>query len=136
MDPDLTSSQQAVQSLREAVSGLIAVYAFGSAGTPYMRQDSDLDFAFLSGDLEDPVRTWELAQAIAAAVGRDVDLVDLRRTSTVMAAHIVSEGSRLYCADQDRCAEFEARALSDYARLNEERRGILQDIRARGSVHA
>lgn len=64
-----------------------------------------------------------------------MDLVDLREGSTVMTAQIVSEGRRLLWRDEARCAAFEAHALSDYARLNEERRGILADIRARGRVH-
>ncbi len=122
--------------LEAALPDLIAVYQFGSAGTPAMRPDSDLDLAVLNAHPEDPVAVWELAQRIAEVVGRDVDLVDLRRASTVMAAHVVSEGQRLLCTDAEQRAAFEAYTLSDYARLNEERRGILEDIRKRGRIHA
>jgi predicted nucleotidyltransferase len=131
----IQSDRRVIKLLQEALPDILAVYVFGSTGTPYERAGSDLDLAFLSARPEDPVFVWDIAQRIAAAVGRDVDLIDLRRASTVIVAHIVAEGRRLLCADSGTCAAFETYALADYARLNEERRGILEDIRARGSVH-
>lgn len=124
-----------VDVLRAKIPALIAVYLFGSTGTPYERAESDVDFAFLSAQSQDSVATWNTAQAIASDLGRDVDLIDLHRSSTVMAANVIAHGVRLFCGDQSRCAEFEARTLSDYARLNEERAGILDDIQNRGSVY-
>lgn len=123
-------------SLAEDVPDLIAIYQFGSAGTAAMRAESDVDLAFLAGRAADPVATWDLAQTLARTLGRDVDLIDLRRASTVMRAQIVSTGTRMLCHDAARCDAFEAYVLSDYARLNEERRGILDDVRARGRIHA
>lgn len=122
--------------LRDTIPSLIAVYQFGSAGTSYERPSSDLDLAFLATRPEDPVAIWNTAQKVAIQLGRDVDLVDLRRASTVMAAHIITSGAQLMCANVVACAEFEVYALSSYAYLNEERAGILEDIQARGSVHA
>jgi hypothetical protein len=51
-----------------------------------------------------------------------------------MRAQIVANGERLFCRDLRRCEQFEGWVFSDYARLNEERRGILEDIRQRGTV--
>lgn len=131
------STQEAIlQTLTNDIPAFIAVYAFGSAGTQYELPASDVDLAFLSAHVEDTVVVWNTAQTMAARLGRDVDLVDLRKASTVMAANIIVSGTQLLCTDKSRCAEFEARTLSDYARLNEERAGILKDIQARGSVHA
>lgn len=126
----------AIDSLRQAMPELLAVYRFGSAGTEYERPSSDIDLAFLSPRAEDPVTVWNTAQAVAIKMGRDVDLVDLHQASTVIAANIIAHGTRLFCTDTNKCAEFEAYALADYARLNEERRGILNDIQTRGSVYA
>lgn len=131
-----SAQTHAVQMLQQTMPHLHAVYGFGSAGTQYERPNSDMDLAVLCARPEDPVTVWKTAQAIATQIGRDVDLVDLRRASTVMAANIVAHGTRLVCADTTRCAEFEAYTLADYARLNEERAGILEDIQARGSIHA
>lgn len=100
------------------------------------RPDSDVDLAFLASQPCDPVVAWDVGQELARTLGRDVDLVDLRRASTVMAAQVVTTGERIWCGDQGQCDAFEAYTLADYARLNEERRGILDDIRLRGRVYA
>jgi len=134
--PNIETLDSVLAALREALPHVQAVYLFGSAATGRMRADSDMDFAVLCPRAKDPVAIWELAQRLASIAGRDVDLIDLRSASTVMAAHIVVEGQRLLCADENACAFFEAHALADYARLNEERRGILEDIQRRGRVYA
>jgi len=48
---------------------------------------------------------------------------------------IVSRGTRLYCADQIECDTYDNYIYSSYARLNEERSGILEDIAKRGTVY-
>ncbi|MCC5862855.1 MAG: hypothetical protein JJT93_13220 [Gammaproteobacteria bacterium] len=46
-------------------------------------------------------------------------------------------GRRLFCAEghEEHVEAFETFVYADYARLNEERAGILQDVLARGRVH-
>ena len=124
-----------VEKLKTAIPGLLAIYRFGSWDTASARRDSDIDLAVWTRQPLDPVRRWEVAQDLASEAGRDVDLVDLVQASTVMRAQVVAAGERLYCADRDACEAFEDRAFSDYARLNEERRFILDDIRHRGWIH-
>lgn len=121
--------------IRRELPGVIAVYLFGTWGSPHQRKDSDIDLAVLPNTPLDAVACWELAQRLAAEAGKDVDLVNLRTASTVLRAQVIAGGERLYCTDENRCAEFEDFVFSDYARLNEERRGILEDIRRRGSVY-
>jgi predicted nucleotidyltransferase len=123
-----------LERLRFSLPDLIAVYLFGSQARDAERPDSDIDLAVLCPEPLDAVACWDLGQELAALAGKDVDLIDLRRASTVMRARIIAEGSRLYCANDTTCAEFEVHAYSAYARLNEERRGILQDIQQRGYV--
>jgi predicted nucleotidyltransferase len=123
-----------LEKLRVSLPDLIAVYLFGSQARDAGRPGSDIDLAVLRPEPLDAVACWNLAQELAALAGKDVDLIDLRGTSTVMRARIVAEGLRLYCANDTVCAEFEDHAFSAYARLNEERREILQDIRKRGYV--
>lgn len=36
-----------IEMLRQEIPGLVAIYRFGSWGTPYQRNDSDLDIAVL-----------------------------------------------------------------------------------------
>lgn len=113
----------------------MAVYLFGSHAAGAAHRDSDVDLAVLADAPLGDNERWQLAQTLAVMLGRDVDLVDLLRASTVMRVQVIDSGKLLFDSDTTRRQEFEARALSDYARLNEERREILADIRARGSVY-
>ena len=126
---------EAVCRLREEFTELLAVYRFGSFGTEYERPGSDLDLVVYAGSSLPVVELWNVAQKLAAAVGRDVDIVDLATASTVMRSQVIRGGERVYCADELACETFENYMYSSYARLNEERREILQDILRRGSVY-
>lgn len=114
---------------------LVAVYRFGSFGTSNERADSDIDLGLQAEHPLDPVALFHLSAELATLAGRDVDLVDMIRCSTVMRAQIVATGELVFCRDRFRCEDFATRAFSQYAHLNEARRGILEDARARGSVH-
>ena len=125
-----------VEALRRQVPGLLAVWVFGTWGTVHERPDSDLDVAVLA---EHPLTAEDIRAALAAlsdATDRDIDLVDLTRADAVLRAQVVAYGRRLFCAEPGRCTAFEDFVYSDYARLNEERRAILQDVAARGRIHA
>lgn len=124
-----------VAMLRKELPQLLAVYCFGSAVTGDTRNGSDLDVAILTDGALSRGVLFDLAQELAAAFSRDVDLIDLRAASTVFRATVVSTGKRVYCTDLRACDAFEDLALSSYARLNEERCGILGDIKERGQIH-
>lgn len=124
-----------VEKVRAALPDVIAIYVFGSQAAGIAGPESDIDLAVLNDSPLSQVTCWDLAQELAREAGRDVDLVDLRAASTVMRAQVISKGQRLFCADERKCAEFEDYVYSAYARFNEERRAILQDIRQRGSVY-
>lgn len=121
--------------LREHLPGLLAVYRFGSFGTPEQRADSDIDLGLLADRPLDPVQLFRLSAKLATLASREVDLVDMLGCSTVMRANIVASGEPIYCRDDYRCESFATTAFSQYARLNEERRGILDDIQSTGSIH-
>jgi predicted nucleotidyltransferase len=122
--------------LQHALPDLIAAYVFGSQARQRATPQSDLDLAVLLPDPLPALSCWQLAQQLAAELKLDVDLLDLRRTSTVMQAQVVAYGERLYCRDANLCAAFESRVYTDYARLNEERRAILEDTHSRGHIYA
>ena len=124
----------AVRILRETLPKVQLVYLFGSAARGDMHEKSDIDLAFLCPDAIDSVIRYSLQEKIAAEMGRDIDLVDLRAASTVMRVEVLRDAVLLYASDETTKAEFEMIALSMYAKLNEERKGILDDIRERGLV--
>ncbi len=115
------------------------IYLFGSHGTAGQRPDSDVDIALLlpfarakeAGDLSLSPCRGDLEDALH----RDVDLLNARRVSTVFQKEILASGRLIDRADPAAVDEFEMLALSDYQRLNEERREILEDALAGGRFH-
>jgi uncharacterized protein len=125
-----------IEFARQAIPDLIALYRFGSQAKGNGRPDSDVDLAVLARHPIPALRRFELAQELAAQLHRDVDLVDLRTASTVMRMQVISTGECLFTVSDRLQGEFEDLVYSTYARLNEERREILNDVRTRGSVYA
>ena len=125
-----------IEYIRQSIPSLIALYRFGSQAKGTARRDSDVDLAILARDPISNLRRFDLAQELAIQLHRDVDLVDLRTASTVMRMQVLSTGKCLFSASNQLQGEFEDLAYSTYARLNEERREILNDILKRGSVYA
>lgn len=131
-DADL---DQLIPLIQKVVPEARAVYQFGSSGTGATHAESDLDLAILPAEPLTPQDRWDLEQDLSIAVHRDVDLVDLRAASTVMRMQIVSTGTILFESDRAARQAFEVHTYSAYALLNEERAGILSDIRERGRVY-
>jgi predicted nucleotidyltransferase len=111
-----------------------ALYLFGSCASPDARPDSDVDVAVLMPSSLEPVRRRGLQEKLATRLHRDVDLVDLREASTVLRQQVVQTGRLLHDGAPFERQLFEAHTLNDYADLQWWRRGILDDIAARGTV--
>ena len=124
-----------VDLLREAVDPLIAVYRFGSTVEGVSHPASDTDVAVLAGAPIPPVVRFEIQERLASRLGRDVDLVDLATASPVMAIQVIARGQLLYDGDGAARGRFEDLTFGTYARLNEERRGILERVAAEGTVY-
>ena len=105
---------------------VIALYVFGSFGTSYEKRDSDIDLAFFRNIESDNVETWHLAQEIASAVDKDIDLIDLQKASTVFRYQIFTTGTLIYCQNDILHARFENLVISMYLRFQEERKEILK----------
>jgi predicted nucleotidyltransferase len=126
---------ESIQYLREQLGNhLIAIYQFGSFGTPYHNAQSDLDLAVLCDQPLDPMKKWALAQEIAFRISKDVDLIDLFEASTVFRYQILNEGKLVYCSNETVCSTFDTYVFSDYLDFNERRRDLLQDIHKRGNI--
>lgn len=111
------------------------IMLFGSAVRGQMRWDSDIDIAFLSELKFSPYEVFMAAQELAGALKREIHLIDLNQVSTVLQAQVVGTGQVIYCASEERRMRFAMLALKKYARLNEERKHILDQVKERGSVY-
>ena len=129
------SDEEAVRLIAAEVPDLAAVYRFGSTSTGQEGPESDVDFAILAGKRLEPTVRIDLQESLASALGRSVDLVDLRAASTVMAMQAIGRGRLLYEGDTAERGRFEDLTYSLYARLNEERRGVLDRVAREGSVY-
>jgi uncharacterized protein len=107
------------------IESLVALWIYGSAARGELRRDSDVDLAFLATRTLDAYEVFLAAQELATRLHRDVDLVDLSRVGTILRSQVVVHGRRIYTANESNAARFEMYTLSDYARLNEERRDVV-----------
>jgi predicted nucleotidyltransferase len=135
MTPTSDEDRVIAEHLAAAIADLIAVYRFGSTATASASAGSDTDIAILAGHRLAPERLFEVQEALAQRLRRDVDLVDLGVASTVFAMQVVAHGRVVLDNDPATRGAFEDRTFSAYARLNEERRGILERIAAEGTVY-
>ncbi|OOM77204.1 nucleotidyltransferase domain-containing protein [Clostridium sp. BL-8] len=113
----------------------IVIYLFGSAVQNRLRDDSDIDIAFLTDNDVNDYECFIKAQELADVFNRDVDLINLNASSTVFKAQVVGTGKIIYCSDETKRMYFEMRAFKSYAMLNEEREVILKKIKERGTVY-
>jgi predicted nucleotidyltransferase len=118
----------ALRLLRERVGEPVALYRFGSSADGALRPDSDLDYAVLARRPLGAVERFDLQADIARAIRRSVDLVDLRQASAVMRMQVIGSGVAVAVGDAAERERFEIFAYASYARLNEERRAILDQI--------
>lgn len=112
------------------------IYLFGSAVNGIFRSDSDIDIAYLSDKDISGYDLFMISQELADLLKRDVDLIDLRKASTVFKAQVVGTKKIIYCNDDLRRMNFEMYALKDYAKLNEERAEIIDKILKRGRIYS
>lgn len=110
------------------IPSIAGIYLFGTFGTDYERKDSDIDLAILGEKVPDTVALWNIAQEIAQAIHRDVDLINLGESSTVFRYQVITEGKRIFTSNTLLCDQFELQALSRYYHFNEARQDILQGI--------
>lgn len=127
-----------LKAVREIIDrflpGTMAIYQFGSAGSEYERDESDIDLAFLKLSKTATEKIWDAKNELALLLGREIDLIELFSASAVMRFEITNTGKRVFASDENACEAFESLALSMYVRLEEERKGILDDIKARGQI--
>ncbi len=125
MSHGLSSEQTAIIVTTLSPFDCEVIYLFGSRASGNLHPESDLDVAFLPGRPIAPMECFTIANRLSDKLGTQVDVVDLSTASTVLAKEVVAKGVALSVRDPLACQNFEMRTLSDYARLNEERREIL-----------
>ncbi len=129
-----------VHILLEILSGLQAIYVFGSFGTEDERSGSDVDVAVLlepklakkAGSLAFSNARFELESVLH----KHVDLINLRLVNTVMQKEVITTGKRVFCVDEYHSELFEMIVFSLYQKLNEERSDIVKEVLLSGRFYS
>ena len=124
-----------IVTLRGDLPDVVAIYRFGSTATGQAVRGRDVDIAVLPAAPLEPSIRWDLQERLALALHRPVDLVDLLMASTVMRMQVLESAILLFEHNPAARLRFETAACSGYARLNEERRAILDQVRREGTVY-
>ena len=112
------------------------IIVFGSYAKGLSRQNSDIDIAFYSEDtVLSSYDLFIIAQELAELLKIEVDLIDVRKASTVLKAQIFTTGKVIYADDELLLKKQQMTALKMYAELNEQRKVILNRIEESGSVY-
>lgn len=111
------------------------VYIFSPPAKEESRTDGNIDLAIYTEDETDPFKLYTLGGYISMKLNKDVEIIDIRNTSTAFAAQIISSRSVLYCNDEHARKDFEIRAFNDYVNLKDERKKILESLISGGRVY-
>ena len=112
------------------------IIVFGSYAKGLSRRNSDIDIAFYSEDtVLSSYDLFIIAQELAELLKIEVDLIDLRRASTVLKAQIFTNGKVIFADDELLLKKQQMTALRMYAELNEQRKEILNRIEESGCVY-
>ena len=112
-----------------------AIYLYGSAVTEMFNSESDVDIALL---IQKPLTAEDalfLKGQLELFLRRDVDLLDMRRTSVEMAFSVLKSSIKLFERDTLTVGLYETAIMSMWADLQIDRREIIEDIEKRGSVY-
>ncbi len=103
------------------------IYIFGSFASGEETLDSDVDIAFFSLEKLDKFAVFEKAQMISSKIGREVDLIDLKDSSTVFQNQVVQKGMVIYDENPTERESFEITVLKKYMELNSLRKDIIHN---------
>lgn len=123
-------------TLLELLPEVWAVYVYGSFARGEAGPNSDLDLAVLMPPGQTLTQPWELAAKVASQVGRDVDVVDLRRASDVLRIQVLEHGRVLYNARPAEVLGWEAQAMTRYGHYRREVAGLVEQFRETGIGYA
>ena len=127
---------RAREALLAAFPDAWAIYVYGSFARQQEWPDSDVDFAVLLPPGKRIEDILSVIGQVAERVGRNVDLVDMRRIGDVLRREVLAAGRTLFISKPDSVLAWEASAMSRYARHREEIKDILADFERTGVGYA
>lgn len=112
------------------------IYVFGSTNQNRVRDDSDIDIAILTDQDIDEYKLYLISQQLADVLKREVDLIDLKKVSTVFKAEVFKTGRLIYHSDNLVKMNFQLGILQEYVFLNERRKEVIYKLKSRNQKGA
>ncbi len=125
--------QLIIDTLKQEIPKLQALYLFGSQNDGSATKKSDVDIAYLSQKTLTSLERWDVSNKLASLLSLDVDLIELSTTNTILRYEILSTADRIYGEGYE-VESFETLAYSFYLRFKEERQPIVDEILKNKSV--
>ena len=123
-DTTLTRAEEILERLRRELARARFVYAFGSVVNGSLGPESDVDVAVDFGAPLTFDARLELTAALATAVGRKVDIVDLYAADPIIKMQVLRYGRPLLTNDLSARHAFAMNAVSEYLDLKLDRAPI------------
>ena len=102
----------------EAHPEIAAIYLFGSYATGHSRPKSDIDLGILFVEDVDGFARVNMETEVSNLLSRDVDLIDMRKSSSFLRHQIYKYGKALYHDGGDFPFQFRAGSIRDYLDTN------------------
>ena len=130
-DPIANSTVTAL--LRNTLPQIDALILFGSTATGHARADSGVDLAVFGEASYSAAQLFDARMACEAVLRKQVDLIDLRKASTVLQMQVLKDGRYLLGENSPLAGAFELFSARSYEDWQITHRGLLQDIAERGT---
>ena len=98
----------------EAHAEIAAIYLFGSFATGHSRPKSDIDLGILFFEEVDSFVRVNMETEISNLLKKDVDLIDMRKSSPFLRHQIYKYGKALYESGDGFPFQFRADSIRDY----------------------
>ena len=130
---ETVDKQKIIDTLKNELPKLQAIYIFGSQIDGTATQKSDVDIAYLSKKPLTNLERWSVTQKLALLLNIDVDLIELASANTIFRYQIISTAERIYGEGYE-VENFETLVYSFYLRFKEERQSIVDEIYKNKSI--
>lgn len=115
---NLSSISKELEKLKSYLSdnpNIIAFYLFGSYGTEYQNQNSDIDFAVLYNKNVSLEEELTLEVKISEIFKRDdIDVINLNKAPLNLQHHVIYTGELLYCSNYVKLSDFKEKVFKYY----------------------
>jgi len=103
-----------IVNFAKAHSEISVIYLFGSHAAGHQRSKSDIDLGILFIEDVDGFTRINLETEISNLLNKDVDLIDMKRSSPVLRHQIYKHGRLIYYDGSDFPFQFRAGSIRDY----------------------